>query len=150
MMESATNVAQNTLSSLKMSSGRRSHELTQLTHTEGKIRPGKGQVLKGTNHTVILRKIIQGNTIMRNQSFKMVARTFSGLSILHVEPVKNICSIFCLCKSETKVRPCYLDAKKVMKGTKVLDLKRRTKSSNERSNMKGLVTCDDDIIYIEQ
>lgn len=58
MMESATNVAQNTLGSFKMSSGRRSHELTQLMHTEGKIRPGKGQVLKGTNHTVILRRII--------------------------------------------------------------------------------------------
>ena len=90
MIKGATKIPENSLSSFKMNSGRMAHELTQLMHTKRKVWARESQILESPNHASILSGVRQGNTIMRKQTCRRIARSLGRLRILHVKTMEYI------------------------------------------------------------
>ena len=95
-------------------------------------------------------RIRKSNTILRKQTCRRAAKSFGGLGVLHVKPMKNIKGILGLCNSEPKLSLRNLNPQEIIESAKVFKFKYRNESSNKRRNMLGVVPCDDNIIHIEK
>lgn len=75
---------------------------------------------------------------------------FNKACISHTKILKQVSSIFGLMYKQTSRGVINLKTKEIMKQSKILEIKINAQQLNDTRNKSRTVTCDDNIIDIEQ
>jgi hypothetical protein len=71
---------------------------TDLLHSVGDVRPGEGEVLKGTNKTPVPGGVLDGVTLGLRELRLCVDWGRAGLTVSHLGPLQNVKSVLPLVK----------------------------------------------------
>jgi hypothetical protein len=120
ILQSATDIAKNPLDKSEMRCTRSMHVKTDLLHSIGNVRSGKGEILKCTSQAAILRTIWkQQVTITCGELSLSVDRGRGRVTLSHTSTLQNISGVLLLGQEQPRGGARDSNPKKVVKVSKI-------------------------------
>lgn len=123
--------------------------LAKLVDGIGNVWACEGIVLKGPNHTAVLRSIMQNFPIILGEFGTSSTRGGGRFSSNHVSPVKQISHILGLTQVQASIGAVNMNTKKVMKWPQVFNRKFLLQLADKSTDKMGMGACYNNVIDIK-